>query len=321
VKLYAVILNYKTAAMTSEALAALMRELASFPDAHVDVVDNDSRDGSEEKLRGAVAELRAGPRVEVVQTGHNGGFGYGNNAGIRRALAASDKPDYVYLLNSDAFPDPGSLRALVAFADSHPRHGIFGSYIHGPDGEPHETAFRFPTLASELEGSARLGPISRVLRRWIVALPIPERPTRVDWLAGASMLIRRELLERIGLFDETFFLYFEETDLCRRARRAGFETWYVPESRVTHIGSVSTGMKDRARPVPRFWFESRNHYFAKNHGRLYLWAANVLWLAGYASWRVRRRLQRKPDADPPGLLADFARFNFAPRRPRAARAG
>lgn len=319
-KLYAILLNYKTADMTARALAALRRELADFPDAHVDVVDNDSRDGSEAKLRAAVAALGPGARVEVVQTGHNGGFGYGNNAGIRRALARSDSPEYVYLLNSDAFPDPGSIRALVEFADAHREVGIFGSYIHGPDGDPHETAFRFPTLASELEGSARLGVLSRLLRRSIVALPMPTTATRVDWLAGASMLIRREVLERIGLFDETFFLYFEETDLCRRARLAGFETWYVPESRVTHIGSVSTGMKDRARPVPSFWFESRRHYFAKNHGRAYLWAADALWLAGYASWRIRRRLQRKPDGDPPGLLGDFARFSLGLGRSRAARA-
>jgi hypothetical protein len=319
-KLWAIVLNYRTAAMTETAVAALLAELERVPYSHVDLVDNHSQDGSEERLRQAVAERGWGGRVSVVQTGHNGGFGYGNNAGIRRALASGDPPEYVYLLNSDAFPDPGSLAELVAFADSHPDAGIFGSYIHGTDGEPHETAFRFPSLASELEGALRLGVVTRLLRRFVVALPIPEQPMRVDWLAGASMLIRREVLERVGLFDETFFLYFEETDLCRRARAAGFDTWYVPASRVAHIGSVSTGMKDRARRVPDFWFASRSHYFAKNHGRFYLWLANLLWLAGYASWRVRRRLQRKPDTDPPRLLADFARWNFSPRGRSGARA-
>lgn len=311
--LFAVIVNYRSPEMTCEALAALLRELEGIPDARVEVVDNDSRDGSYEKLRDAVEKLGAADRVGVSQTDHNGGFGFGNNFAIRSALAAADAPEYVYLLNSDAFPDPGSIRALIAFADAHPAVGIVGSYIHGPDGEPHETAFRFPSLGSELEYGARVGFLSKLLRRFVVALEIPTRPTQVDWLAGASMLIRSRVLRDVGLFDEHFFLYFEETDLCRRARRAGFATWYVPESRVTHIGSASTGMKIKSRPMPRFWFESRRHYFRKTHGRAYFWAANLLFTLGFASWRIRRRLQGKPDPDPPGLLRDFVRFNFLGR--------
>jgi hypothetical protein len=90
--------------------------------------------------------------------------------------------------------------------------------------------------------------------------PIPECTTRVDWLAGASLMMRQSVLDRIGLFDETFFLYFEETDLCHRAARAGWPTDYVLESRVAHIGSASTGMKTWAR-IPQFWLDSRLHYF------------------------------------------------------------
>lgn len=309
-KLLAVIVNYRSPEMTGEALAALLRELEGVPDARVEVVDNDSGDGSYETLREAIDKLGLGPRVRLTRTTHNGGFGYGNNFAIRPALEAADTPEYVYLLNSDAFPDPGSIRGLLAFADAHPEVGIVGSYIHGPDGEPHETAFRFPSVASELESGARLGILSRLLARHVVALEIPTRPTQVDWLAGASMLIRSSVLRRVGLFDETFFLYFEETDLCRRVQSAGWTTWYVPESKVTHIGSASTGMKIKNRPVPRFWFESRRHYYLKTHGRAYLFAADLLFALGFASWRARRRLQGKPDNDPPGLLVDFLRFSF-----------
>ena len=131
---------------------------------------------------------------------------------------------------------------------------------------------------------------------------IPERTQKVDWLAGASMMFRREVLEKVGLFDESFFLYFEETDLCHRAAEAGFETVYVWESEVAHVGSASTGMKTWSR-VPDYWFDSRSHYFAKNHGRAYLAAATSARLVGTAVWQLRRRLQSKPEEDPPRFLA------------------
>jgi N-acetylglucosaminyl-diphospho-decaprenol L-rhamnosyltransferase len=309
-KLYAVLVNYRTPDMTLEALDALMRELEGFPDARVEVVDNDSGDGSLGKLEEAVASAGWGERVTVTSTDRNGGFAYGNNHAIRHALDHPDPPDYVYLLNSDAFPDPGAVGRLVEFLEERLEVGIAGSYIHGPDGDFHITAFRFPSLASELQGTARLGILTRLLRGFTVPLPLPEETREVDWLAGASMLIRREVLEQVGLLDETFFLYFEETDFCRRARLSGWPTWYVRDSSVTHIGSVSTGMKDRSRRMPSFWFASRRHYFRKNHGRLYLAAADALWLIGFASWRVRRLLQRKPDPDPPRLLGDFVRYNL-----------
>ena len=112
---------------------------------------------------------------------------------------------------------------------------------------------------------ARIGLVSRLLRRSIVAPPPARVACRVDWLAGASMMIRRPVLDEAGLFDEAFFLYFEETDLCRRALAAGWSTWYVPESRVAHIGSASTGMK-RREPRPAYWFASRRHYLRKHDG-------------------------------------------------------
>ncbi len=310
-KLLAVIVNYKTPAMTLEALAALVRELGSIPGSRAIVVDNDSADGSYEAIQQLVESRGWSKLVEVVRSERNGGFGYGCNAGIRRGLAAREPPDYIYLLNSDAFPDAGSVLALVDFLDAHPAAGIAGSYIHGPEGTPHETAFRFPTWQSELEGTLGIGVVSRLLRRWLVALPIPTQVQQVDWLAGASMMIRRRVLEEAGLFDETFFLYYEEVDFCRRARLAGWTTFYVPASSVAHIGSASTGMKDLGKRTPSFYFDSRRHYFLKNHGRAYLWAANLSWVLGYSMGHVRRRLMKRPDrVHRARVFLDFIAYNF-----------
>ncbi|SFL28366.1 glycosyltransferase [Shimia haliotis] len=309
-----VILNWRTPEMTLRAAEAAAREMQGI-DGRIVIVDNDSGDGSFEKMQAKIAtEDWPEDRVEVIRSGHNGGFGAGNNAGIRHG--ASDGFDYVYILNSDAFPDPDSIRHLLEHLKASPDVGIAGSYIHGEDGDPHVTAFRFPSVWGELEGAARLGVISRLLNVHVVPLPIPDETTRVDWLAGASMMIRREVLEEIGLFDETFFLYFEETDLCLRASRAGWPTDYVRASEVTHIGSVSTGMKTWSR-MPTYWFDSRLHYFRKTRGSAF--APTLAHVTGCLIWKLRRFVGRKPQRDPDWFLWDLIRHycrNISNRTPR-----
>ncbi|MDA7423496.1 glycosyltransferase family 2 protein [Thalassococcus lentus] len=322
-KLLVISLNYRTPVMTLRSVDAALRAMEGL-DAELVIVDNDSGDGSFELIEQEIATKYPDAPVRVLQSQHNGGFGAGNNVGIRAGWSDGSKPDYVYLLNSDAFPAPDALQKLLEHLETHPEAGFAGSYIHGEDGDAHVTAFRFPSALSELEGSARFGPVSRLLRNHQVPLAVPDETTRVDWLAGASLMMRQTALDAIGLFDETFFLYFEETDLCLRAARAGHETHYVRSSEVAHIGSVSTGMKTWQR-VPGFWLDSRWTYFTKNHGRAYAVLATLLHAVGGAMWRIRRVLQRKPAADPPHFLRDLllhdlkAFFRPLPGKQRAVR--
>ena len=139
------------------------------------------------------------------------------NLGMLAGLPDGSQPDFYYLLNSDAFPEPKAIQHLQDFLVANPGAGLVGSFVRGVDGTPHATAFRFPSIAGEFESAARTGVISRLLRRFIIALPMPKTERQVDWTAGASLMIRRQVIEDIGGFDESFFLYFEETDLCRRA--------------------------------------------------------------------------------------------------------
>lgn len=305
-QLLTVLLNWRSAEMTLGAAEAAMLALKGIDGAMV-IVDNDSQDGSFEALSAAVRDRGwdTGPQqVRVLQSGHNGGFGAGNNHGIRAGLPGGARPDYVYILNSDAFPEPGAIRALLDHLERHPATGFAGSHIFGTDGVPHHTAFRFPSIASEFESHIRFGPVSRLLKRFIVPLPMPSVTLRVDWLAGASMMMRQSVLDQIGLFDEVFFLYFEETDLCRRAGLVGWPTDYVVESRVAHIGSASTKMKTWGR-IPGFWLDSRLHYFTKNHGAVYATLATLALLAGGVLWRVRLLIQRKDRGYPPHYLRDL----------------
>ncbi|MBU2983346.1 glycosyltransferase family 2 protein [Lentibacter algarum] len=305
-RLLAVILNYQTAEMTLRSAEAALRALEGL-NAELVIVDNDSGDGSFEMLSSGVAAKNMSDNmpVRVVQSGHNGGFGAGNNFGINTGRSDGERADFVYILNSDAFPAKQAVRKLVTYLKQHPNIGFAGSYIHGSDGIAHETAFRFPSALSELEGAMRFGPVSRLLRKHIVPLPVPDETVMVDWLAGASMMMRMDVLEEIGQFDETFFLYFEETDLCRRAAIAGWPTVYVRESEVEHIGSVSTGMKEWAR-VPNYWFDSRWYYFAKNYSKIYALYATALHLLGGGFYRFRRFAERKDPQMPPHFLRTLA---------------
>lgn len=302
-----IILNWRTPEMTLKSAEAALVALDGIAGG-LTIVDNASGDGSFEKISAAVKERgwdRGPQQVRVLQSGHNGGFGAGNNFGIRAGLPGGARPVYVYVLNSDAFPAPDAIRCLLDHLQSHPKTGFAGSYIHGEDGVPHQTAFRFPTALGEFEAQLKIGFVSRLLRRWVVTLPILEAPTSVDWLAGASLMMRQSVLDGIGLFDETFFLYFEETDLCRRVANAGWLTDYVPASRVAHIGSVSTGMKTWKR-IPGFFLDSRLHYLVKNHGRIYAGLATLALLTAGGIRRARLLIQPKDLGDPPHFMRDIA---------------
>lgn len=301
-KLLTVILNWRTPDMTLEAAAAAVREMEGIP-GEIVIVDNASGDGSFEKIAAGV-QAAGWDRVRVIASPRNGGYGAGNNVGIRAGLSGGSRADYVYILNSDAFPDKDAIRYLVGYLDTHPTVGFAGSYIHGADGAPHGTAFRFPSVWSELEGAARFGPLTRLLAGHVVPMAVPEKTCEVEWLAGASVMMRQSVLDKVGLFDERYFLYFDETDLCRRAQAAGFPIVYVRESSVTHLGSVSTGMKEWQR-TPGYWFDSRLRYFVKNHGPATAVAATLAHLAGGSLWRIRAFVQRKPIGDPPGFLGDL----------------
>ncbi len=309
-KLAVIILNFRTPDMTVDAITATVAALVHVPfEWSITVVDNDSGDGSEDRLRAACLQeqqknTQGWDRIEVLQSGNNGGFGAGNNVGIRHVMMQDDELEYIYILNSDAFPEEQALIELVNFLDNNSDYGIAGSYIFGTDGEPHITAFRFPTIQGELEGAIRLGPVTRLFKDHVVPIGIPETSIDVDWLAGASMIMCVDMIHQVGLFDETFFLYFEETDLCLRANRKGWKTRYILDSRVAHVGSASTGMKKWER-IPGYWLDSRRHYFTKNHGKMYFALATMAKLTGRFVWKLRCLISSKVDQEPKGFGRDI----------------
>ena len=313
-RLLIVIVNYRTAQLTLDCLRSLAPEIPGLPaGTRVVVTDNASGDDSVAKLDAAVRDNDWGEWAAVMPLPRNGGFAWGNNEAIRPALQSNDPPEYVLLLNPDTLVRPGAVAALLAFMDAHPQAGIAGSRREEPDGRAQRSAFRFPGVMSELENSVRLSVVSKALNRFVVAPPPPNEACAVDWVAGASMIIRRAVFDAVGLLDEKYFMYYEEVDFCLRANRAGWPCWYVPASRVVHLVGQASGVTDEKKPKkrrPAYWFESRRRYFLLHSGRAGTFLADTFWVLGHAVYKATVVARKKPANDPEKLLGDFVRFNF-----------
>jgi GT2 family glycosyltransferase len=309
-KLLVVILDYRTTDLTIDCLRSLEPEIAGTRDVHVAVWENGGGGGAFERLQRAVVENGWARWAEVARSDTNLGFTGGNNAVLRAALASADPPEYFLLLNSDTRVERRALGALVDLMDAQQAAGIAGSALLSPEGCVQASPFRFQGIATELDRGLRLGVVSRLLAPWALVMPTPRTARAVDWVSGASMILRRTMLDQVGLLDEGLFTYFDDVDLCLRARRAGWEVWFAPESRVVHLEGASSGISARERKRrPAYWHEARRRFFLKHHGGLYAALADAAFIGGLATWRLRRWLQRKPDTDPPHLLADAVRHS------------
>ncbi|HLQ33552.1 MAG TPA: glycosyltransferase family 2 protein [Chloroflexota bacterium] len=227
-----------------------------LPGTEIIVVDNASSDGSVEMVRGEF------PNARLIANAENAGFGAANN----QALSQSEGK-YVLFLNPDTELRPGAVRRLLAFIDQRPRAGCVGPRLLNPDGSTQPSRRGFPGVGTFFVEST-------VLQRYLGSLPALQRfyraelpedePQQVDWLVGACLLMRRGALDEVGAFDERFFMYSEEMDLCYRLRRAGYEIWFVPEAEVLHHEAASSSQDLFRRNVN--FHESRYRFFRKHHG-------------------------------------------------------
>ncbi len=303
-----VIVNYCTGQLTIDCLRSLEPEIAGNSGTRVVVADNASPDGSGRQISEAIELNGWGQWARCVLLDRNGGFAFANNAVIQACREAP--PDYYWLLNSDTAVRPGAMRHLTEFLERQPRVGIAGSWLEYADGIQQISTFRFPSILGEIEANAPVGRLGRqLLAGWVIAEPASGQLRACDWLAGASMMIRAKVIDEIGLMDEGYFLYYEETEYCLRARKHNWQCWFVPDSRVVHYIGASTGVtgKQRGRPRrrPGYWFASRRRYFVNNHGHLYAIAADIGLIAATGLKLVAERLRRKPTEVPEKFMVDL----------------
>ena len=303
-KLLVVIVNYRVAHLANGCLHSIAEELGRVPRTHVAVCENASGDDSAEIIRNSIIVNGWEAWCSLTVSKTNLGFTGGNNLLLRPALQSADPPQYVLLLNPDTIVRPNAFKALVDFMDQNPRVGIAGSRLEDPDGTPQRSAFRFQSAISEFESNLRLGLVSKLLNRWIVAPPVVDHACETDWVSGASMIVRREVFAHTGLLDEGYFTYYDDIDFCLNAKKQGWPTWYVPTSRVVHLVGQSTGINSEPKRLPSYLLEARRRYFLKNYGPLYAALTDAARIAGLSLWRLRVLLTGKEDNTAPHLLWD-----------------
>ena len=257
-----------------ELLLACLESLAPVQ-AEIVVLDNASEDGS------AAAVHERFPHVRVIEQEHRAGFGANHNTVIRATTGR-----YVYVLNEDTTANDWSFERITEYLDAHPQVAALGPRLVYPDGRLQDSAWRFPTPLVSTMGLATLGQLGVKQSKGASVRP-------VDWVMGAALVLRREALDQVGLFDEDFFLYSEEVDLQARLRQAGWETHYFPELTVVHHESqFSAGIPERR--INEMW-RSRHRYWRKHHSRM---GARVAALATGSQYAARALLSPVARRDP-----------------------
>jgi len=246
------------------------------------VVDHGSTDGSIALVRERFADVR------LIEQ-QNLGMGAGNNAGMRVASGR-----YFLLLNSDAWMAPGAVEALVHFADTHPEAAVIGPRLRYPDGSLQRSVRAFPTLwrlATEYLFVRKLAPHTDLLNPLYVGGFDHDETRPVDWVSAACLFVRREATDEVGLLDEAFFMFSEETDWCYRFRQAGWSVFFYPEAETVHVGGAThrgTLFRENLRGHLR--------YFAKHHGLAEAERARRLLLIGCriraVLYKARRTMYR-----------------------------
>jgi GT2 family glycosyltransferase len=217
------------------------------------LVDNGSQDGSGSEVR------KVFPSVHVIQNDQNLGFAKAANQGLRKASGR-----YALLLNPDTEVKPETFERLVSFMDAHWDVGITGAQLLNSDGSKQNSIASFPSLVTEL--------LNKSLLRWLFPKKFPGKerdfsePLEVDSVIGACMMVRRDAWDQVGLLDEDYFLFLEETDWCYRLKRVGWKIYHVPQAEIYHFQGKSAEVEKKRSRVE--YFRSRYHFFKKNRGGL-----------------------------------------------------
>ncbi|MCA9940608.1 MAG: glycosyltransferase family 2 protein [Anaerolineales bacterium] len=235
------------------------------------VVDSASSDGSAEMV------AREFPHVHLIPCAENVGFPRGNNIGLIQAAGR-----YLMLLNPDTEVIGDALPRLVAYLDAHPDVGMIGPQLRNSDGSVQSSRRRFPTLLTAFFESTWLQPYApaAILRRYYAEDIPDDQIADVDWLVGAAIMTRREVVGQIGDMDEAYFMYSEELDWCRRVKAAGWRVVYFPAAQIMHHVGKSSEQAVTARHVN--FQRAKLRYFQKYHGRAAALMLRLFLLNSYA---------------------------------------
>ncbi|HZO89921.1 MAG TPA: glycosyltransferase family 2 protein [Chthonomonadaceae bacterium] len=265
------IVNWNTRDLLLGALASIYDAPPAFP-FEVIVVDNASSDGSAEAVAARF------PQVCLIANSGNEGYARGNNQAMERARGT-----YILLLNPDVLLPPGGLERAVAFMEQHPEAGALGVRQVHPDGRWQRSVRGFPSPLAvlwELACLSRLFPGSRVFGAYRMTWFDYAHTAEVDQPMGTFLLLRRAVMEQVGLLDEDFPIFFNEVDWCLRCKRAGWKIYFTPDVEIVHYGGASTAQVGAAMA----WESRRSllRFYAKHYRAPWFWP--LRWLIAAASW-------------------------------------
>lgn len=278
-----VIVNWNTCDLLAGCLDSIYTNPPAFP-FEIWVVDNASTDGSLQMLQERF------PGVNRIANQENLGFARANNLAIKQASGR-----LVLLLNSDTLVEENTLTKMLEFMQQHAEVGALGVKLVNPDGSFQASYAKFPTLLSEFLLIAGLA--QRVIGRYAPS-PAPraaEAPQPVDWIIGAVILIRQEVIQKAGMFREDFFLYSEETDWCWRIWKSGASVWYLPDVSVIHFGG-SSSRKSSIKSYAQL-YKSKVLFFELNYGKtqakMLKWTFRTVLSIRYQVWRILKGMGLK----------------------------
>jgi N-acetylglucosaminyl-diphospho-decaprenol L-rhamnosyltransferase len=325
-----VTVNYCAADLAVNCVRSVAAQRHAGLDLRMALVDNASPDDSMDRLSKALNDEVAAGWLSITPLACNGGFGWGNNQAILMGCRSDWQPEFIWLLNPDSVAQGCALDALIDSLDQNPEAGAAGSLLIDEAGEPGISAFRFLQIRSEFLGQAGLERLAGPLGGKTGYI-LPDDPAAPDWVTGASVMFRTAALDQSGLFDDGFFLYFEEIELMHRLRQKGWRSIHASESIVMHIGGATTGLSDAAliaaRPRPAYWFASRRRYFARTRGAGMAALASIAWQCSswIAPWLLRLRGRRPPPSAGPEDRATMRNVGLLPskhdQKPAFARLG
>lgn len=284
------IINYRTGQMTLDCVRSVLADAGQWP-VHVTVVDNRSDDGSADLIGDWIAAQDPAVPVTLVRSVTNSGYSGGHNQGM-----AAMPADHYLILNSDALLRPGFFDAIHAAISRHPQAGLIVPRLEGEDGEVQNNCFRFAGPTSEFIRGAMSGPVTKLLKHRVVALDADPVDAQIEWASFACILLNGAMVDQIGMMDEGYFLYFEDSEYCLRARRAGWPIVRAPQAVAIHFRGGSGPVKELARArkrAPEYYYRSRARFLTQAHGRAGLIAANLAWHSGRMLAQLRR-LAGKP---------------------------
>jgi GT2 family glycosyltransferase len=309
------IINYRTADLTIAAADSALTALGAR-DGTVAVIDNASRDGSVEAISDWMA-TRDDPRLHLVRSATNSGFSGGHNQG----MAVDPAAGFYLILNSDALLRPDFFDRLMPEVQSNPETGLFAPQLEWDDGTPQISCFRFASPTSELIRGAETGPVTRLFASRVTSVSMPPDPAQIEWASFACILLRGDMVRRIGPMDEGYFLYFEDSEYGLRARQAGWGVRYVPGARAVHFrggsGPVKKMQAARKR-LPPYFYRSRNRFLRQAYGPLGPLRGNLAWCLGRGIAQLRRLTGRPVPKSHDGEWRDIWTGFLSPLRPDGA---